>query len=112
MDRVFPDSGGAIAQVAFVTPARSAEHDAQPAPAHEAAAQAAPQATKAGTESVAHELENKRVTLEARARPLDEPETRRKEREKDLDKKIKDMERLRDAVATSSMRRRTTRSGS
>lgn len=79
----------AAVEIAWVHHARSADE-----PKDEKPVEMTPK-----SEAMPQELENKRVALEDRARALDEKETRLKERERDLDLKIKEMERLREVVS-------------
>jgi len=73
----------AIAQVVFLTPARSSETASAGATSPSVAPSPAPAA----------------VDIEARTRELDEYEHRIREREKEIDRKLKDMERLRAEVS-------------
>lgn len=86
----------AAAEIAFISPAKSSDE----VPAH-ATKPAEPDdhASNSPGVSIVAELENKRQALDARERALNEHETRIKDREKDLDKKIQEMERLRAAVS-------------
>jgi flagellar motility protein MotE (MotC chaperone) len=82
----------------FLSPARAADEPPTAAPAQGQAQAQAPAQTQP-QQAAAFELEAKRVALEAKERELQDTEGRLKDREKDLDKKLAEMERLRQAVS-------------
>ena len=98
----------AVGEITWVRRAHSAEGDAAERAAEQVdeAAQASKAATRAAeskaktvlNESVAGELEARRLSIEAREQAMAEQEGRVKEREHALDLKIKEMEHLREAV--------------
>ncbi len=104
----------AVVEIAWVRPARSADAPSGDRAANVAAEKAAEEAeasraatraaeAKAKTvlnESVAGDLEARRLAVEAREHGLEETEGRIKEREKALDQKIKEMEHLREVVTS------------